>query len=104
MDIHHRPDIESAVDPARRSRLSKRLSARTRRTRERAAPSVTFRQRSPGDAHQVRVSAGDRYFVIKVASGFYENVKLGMELEQRVNAAVRCIDRISARCCWTAGI
>ena len=80
MDIYHRPDLESAVDPERAIEAVEE-AFRAYSSGLVTVPPVGHLSFSdpPGDVHiKYGYRRGDRYFVIKVASGFYENLKLGL--------------------------
>ncbi len=80
MDIYHRADIESAVDPARAIKAIEEAFRAYSGGLVTVAPvgHLSFTH-PPGDVHiKYGSRRGDPYFVIKVASGFYENPKLGM--------------------------
>ena len=80
MDIYYRPDIESAVDPLRAiDAVEQSLLAYSRGLV--TVPPVGHLSFSdpPGETHiKYGYRRGDPYFVIKVASGFYENPKRGL--------------------------
>jgi ornithine cyclodeaminase len=80
MKIYNRPDIEAAVDPARAIDAVEEAFLMYSRGLVTVPPvgHLTFAT-PPGETHiKYGYRHRDSHFVIKVASGFYENPKLGL--------------------------